>query len=196
MKIKITLLFLIFNAIPCISQVATTAQTKIVGINRKEWSKEIALYQAKHFLFSEIIGTTTEITRMEMIPLAAASSGELTTILYKSEQKNKEGMILGFYTGYENNFGLNRKEYEFKNFEKDKAIEFLNKIDQAIIDNKPYLKDDNDNNNIFFKYDDIEILITREDGQTKIRLFWKDFDSSWEGTAFGRSKRRFERKIK
>ena len=86
--------------------------------------------------------------------------------------------------------------YSFKNLEKDKAIEFLNKIVASIEENKKFLNENGDNNNIFFKYDDMDVLIWTNLGTYSIRIFFFFFDSTWEKTAFERSKRRFEKKIK
>ena len=130
-----------------------------------------------------------------MIPLAAASSGDLTTLLYKCESKKKEGLILGFYGNYVNPSGVPYLGYAFKNLEKTQAIEFLNKIQQAIIDHKNFLNSDKDNNNIYFRYDDIDVLIWTSSPDYSIRLFWNGFDSHWERVAFDRSKRRFEKKF-
>lgn len=48
----------------------------------------------------------------------------------------------------------------------------------------------------FFKYDDMDVLISGSSSAfCNIRLFWNGFDSTWEKTAFDRSKRRFEKKI-
>lgn len=52
------------------------------------------------------------------------------------------------------------------------------------------------NNNIYFSYKDIDVLISYSGATKVIRLFWNGFDSTWDGTAFDRSKRRFEKKIK
>jgi len=162
----------------------------------KEFSKDVALYNAKNFLFRYVLGSSADVTQFEVIPLAAASSGELTTLLYKCESKKQEGLVLGFYGNCWNESGILYQGFAFKNFEKVKAIEFLNKIQSAIDENSKFLKDEKDNNNIFFKFEDVEVLIwSSTDGYT-IRLFWKGFDSSWEKTAFERSKRRFEKKIK
>jgi len=162
----------------------------------KEFSKDVALYNSKNFLFRSVLGSSADVTQFEVIPLAAASSGELTTLLYKCESKKQEGLVLGFYGNYWNESGILYQGFAFKNFEKAHAIEFLNKIQNAIDENSKFLRDEKDNNNIFFRFDDVEVLIwSSTDGYT-IRLFWKGFDSSWEKTAFERSKRRFEKKIK
>ncbi|MBW7891705.1 MAG: hypothetical protein H3C48_11930, partial [Chitinophagaceae bacterium] len=134
--------------------------------------------------------------QFEISSLAAASSGELTTLLYKCDSKKKEGLILGFFGNYWNDAGVLYQGYAFKNFEKDKAIEFLNKIQQAIDDNNKFLKSDPDNNNIYFQYDDLDVLIWSSAVTYTIRVFWKEFDSTWEKTAFERSKRRYEKKTK
>lgn len=191
MKLKLSLFLFILTKTFLFSQV-TSNNT----FYAKEYSKDVALYNSKNFLFKTVLGSTAEVAKFEIIPLAAASSGDLTTLLYKSESKQKEGLILGFYGNYWNEAGVVYQGFAFKNFEKDDAIEFLSKIQNAITENSKYLKNDNDNNNIYFKYDDIDVLIWSSAQDYTIRLFWNGFDSSWEKTAFDRSKRRFERKIK
>ena len=186
MKLKLSLLLIIFTNSFLFSQ----------NYYAKEYSKDVALYNSKNYLFKTVLGSTEEVEKFEIIPLAAASSGELTTLLYKCEGKQKEGLILGFYGNYWNEAGVVYQGFGFKNFEKNKAIEFLNKIQDAINENYKYLQKDDDNNNIYFKYDDVDVLIWFSTQNYTIRLFWNGFDSSWEKTAFERSKRRFEKKIK
>ena len=169
MKTKLLIvLFLVINNL-IYSQVKTNNNNN--NWVAKEFSKEIALYNAKNFLFKNVLGSTTEIIQFEIIPLAAASSGELTTLLYKCESKQKEGLVLGFYGNYWNDAGVLYQGYAFKNFEKNQAIEFLNKIQDAIDNNYKFLKNDSDNNNIYFKYDDIDVLIWSSSQTYTIRLF-------------------------
>ncbi len=191
LKLSVVLLIIINNLI--------YSQVKVNSNNiwtAKEFSKEISLFKSKEFLFKTVLGSTTEVVPFEVIPLAAASSGELTTLLYKCDAKQKEGLILGFYGDYWNEAGVLYQGYSFKNLEKEKAIEFLNKIVTSIEENKKFLNENGDNNNIFFKYDDMDVLIWTNAGTYTIRIFWQGFDSTWEKTAFERSKRRFEKKIK
>lgn len=129
-------------------------------------------------------------------PLAASSSGELTTLLYRSEDFNKEGIILGFYGDYWNESGVKFQGYAYKDLNKEDALEFLDKISSAISDYGKFLSKNTDNNNIYFTYKDIDVLISYSGANRVIRLFWSGFDSTWDGTAFDRSKRRFEKKIK
>ena len=79
----------------------------------KEYSKEETLYKAKKFVFTEIIGSTNEVVEFEAVPLAAANSGELTTLLFKCETKQKEGLVLGFYGSYWNPSGVVYQGYDF-----------------------------------------------------------------------------------
>ena len=58
-----------------------------------------------------------------------------------------------------------------------------------------YLQKDSERN-IYFKYDDLRILICYEMGVMNMRVFWKEFDSEWQSVAFGRTLRRFERTTK
>jgi hypothetical protein len=193
MIFKITLFFVAFFNTLIYSQVRVNDHEIWTA---KEFSKDIALYHSKYFLFNSILGTSTDITQFEVIPLAASSSGELTTLLYKCDSKQKEGLVLGFYGDYWNAAGQVYQGYAFKNFDKNQAIEFLSKIQEAIDNNSKFLREDTDNNNIYFKYDDIDVLIWSYFQTYTIRLFWNGFDSSWEKTAFDRSKKRFEKKIK
>ena len=174
------------------------AQIKTTNFNyvwaAKEFSKDVAQFRAKSFLFRNILGVNENIAKFELIPLAAANSGELTTLLYKAADKNKEGLLLGFFGDYWNESGVVYQGYAFKNLDKDEAYEFLGKINIAIQENDKYLRENSDNNNIYTSYKDIDIIIFA--GGQSIRLFWNGFDSSWEKTAFDRSKRRFEKKTK
>lgn len=161
----------------------------------KEFSKDQALYKAKDYVMTQVIGVEKKLIKFDIDPLAAASSGELTSLVYGCEEKDLSGLILGFYGNRWNDAGVVYQAYAFKNLPKNKALEILSKLNQYIEDESKYLSADTDNNNMYFQYDDITFLIYR-DGSEKIRVFWNGFDSEWESTAFGRTKRRFERKIK
>lgn len=193
MKLKISIIAVILMNNLLFAQVTVNSNNIWTA---KEFSKDIALYNSKNFLFKTVLGATAEVIPFEVIPLAAASSGELTTLLYKCEAKKKEGLVLGFYGDYWNEAGVLYQGYSFKNLEKEKAMEFLNKIEVSIDQNKKFLNDNGDHNNIFFKYEDMDVLIWTNGGTYSIRIFWQGFDSTWEKTAFERSKRRFEKKIK
>lgn len=192
---KLLLTASLFICLFSFAQIRPTEANNAIWV-AKEFSKDVALFRAKSFLYREVLGAEDKVNSFEIIPLAAASSGELTTLLYKSSTTGKEGMILGFFGDYWNDNGTSYQGYAFKNFNKEDALVFLEKISSAIENHHHYLKDDPDNNNIFFTFQDIDVLIYASSENYSIRLFWNRFDSSWEKTAFDRSKRRFERKIK
>ncbi len=98
MKLKF-IPFLIFFSTISFAQVKTTNLNYVWAA--KEFSK-IAQFRAKSFLFRNVLGVTENISKFELIPIAAASSGELTTLLYKATDKDKEGMLLGFFGDYWN----------------------------------------------------------------------------------------------
>lgn len=190
---KIFLIAILLSAINILS--AQIKQTDYNLFQAKEFSKDISLFKAKTYLFKNVLETSDTILQFEAIPLAASGSGELTTLLYRCESIGKEGLILGFYGNYWNDAGVQYQGYGFKNLPKEKAMKFLNKIEKAIEDNKKFMREDNDNNNIVFDFDDLNILIWTTSGSYKIRVYWNGFDSTWEETSYERSKRRFERKI-
>ncbi len=189
---KVILLLSVLLSITSYSQVQ---QTDYNLFQAKGWSKDIALFRSKAFLFQDVLGVSMEVEKFTITPLAAAKSGELTTLIYKSENLNREGLVLGFFGNYWNKAGVSYKGYGFKNLEKKQAIAFLNKIEKAMKDNKEFLQGNNDENNIFFSFEDMQVLIYR-DGGFRVRLFWNTFDSTWEETAFNRSKKRFLKKSK
>jgi len=193
MKLKSTIIILtLLMSIKAISQIK---QTDYNLFQAKEFSKDISLFKAKTFLIHNVLKTSESTSQFEAIPLAAASSGEMTTLLYKCESQNKEGLILGFYGDYWNDAGVVFQGYGFKNLSKEQAFEFLNKIESEIDKNNKFLKSNNDSNNIVFEYDDLKVVIWTTSGSYLMRIYWKGFDSTWEKTSYERSKRRFERKI-
>jgi len=163
----------------------------------KEWSKEIALFQSKAHLCKHILGIDPSVVKFEVLPLAAASSGDLTSLWYNCTSKKMEGLLLAFYGNYWNDQGVLYQGFAFRNFVKSEAIEFLNLIQKNIDDNITYLREDPDNTNIYFSYKDMDVMVWSSSYHLfKIRLFWNGFDSTWEKLSFERSKQRFEKSIK
>ena len=189
MKSKIFLIVFIIISI-CYSQVSESSGI----VFAKEFSKEQALYKAKKFVMNDVIGAESYVTKFEIDPLASASSGELTSLVYKCKQKKISGLVLGFFGDRWNEMGVVYQSYGFKNLQENEALELLTLLDKHIAQHSKYLKTDSDNNNIFFKYDDLTFLVYNYNG-IKIRVFWNDYDSEWESTAFNRTKKRFVSKI-
>jgi hypothetical protein len=191
MKIKLLLRSLFISAIS-FSQVSESTGLYFA----KEYSKDEALYKAKDHVMRKIIGIEDGLVKFEIDALAAASSGELTSLVYGCEEKKLSGLVLGFFGNRWNDAGVVYQAYAFKSFPQEQTLEFLSKLDKYIEDESKYLSDSSGDNNMYFTHDDMTFLIYREGGSVKIRVFWNGFDSEWESTALGRTKRRFERKIK
>ena len=81
-------------------------------------------------------------------PLVASNSGELTTLVYKCDSKNKVGLLLGFNGTRWNETGVVYQEFSFKNLPIKEAQEFCEKVEIALKVNLDYLEKGNDNNNI------------------------------------------------
>ncbi len=162
----------------------------------KEFSKEISLYKAKGFVIESVLGDSNSVVNFEIDPLAATSSGELTSLVYSCDKLKKEGLLLGFYGDYWNESGVVYQGYGFKNIPVEKALELLKKIDEVKSNYDDYLSKDSDNNNVYFTFDDIKFLIYKSSSGMTIRVFWNTFDSEWQDIAFKRTKRRFEKKLK
>ena len=160
----------------------------------REFSKSKALYKAKEFVMEEILGVESNVVKFNIDPLADTSSGELISLAYASAQKNAKGLVLGFFGNRWDNSGVFYQAFAFKNLDERKAVEMLTKLSEQIELNGKFLSQNSDNNNIYFKYDDITFLIYRDSG-IKIRVFWQEFDAEWESNSFSRTKRRFERKL-
>jgi len=190
MKLKL-LFFILLLSQSIFGQVSTNSGIFFA----KEFSKDIALYKAKSFVINDVIGLSDSSIRFEIDPLAASMSGELTSLVYLCSEKNMEGLILGFYGDRWNENGVIYQSYAFRNFPKSKAIELLNKVEKLINENSDYLSQDQDNNNVYTKYEDCLFLIYKNQGDTKIRVFWNNFDSDWEYTAFKRTKKRLLKKL-
>lgn len=188
MKIKLLVVSVFLNTM-IFAQVKQTSNNLFQA---KEWSKQISLTKAKSFFYRDVIGVSEDVQKFSIIPLAAASSGELTTLLYRSSEKEMEGMILSFYGNYWNDQGVEYQGYGFYHMNKTKVIQLIDKMDKAIEENKRFLSSDGNNNNIFFAFEDMEVLIYI-DGGIKSRIFWKTFDATWDQTAYRRTKKRFER---
>ena len=102
---------------------------------------------------------------------------------------------MGFFGDYWNSAGVSYKGYSFLNLPRPEALIVLSKIEEAVDDNSKFLNKDGDNNNIYYLHRDITFLIYADGNSKKIRVFWNNFDSEWDMTAFRRTKRRLLNKL-
>lgn len=164
----------------------------------KQFSKERALIEAKKYLaFKSKDLKENETVKLQIIPLAAAASADITTLFYNSSFDNSEGLLLCFFMPFwDRNSGVNYNGYGFKDFNKEDAIEFLKKIETEISANYSFIGKVENENNIYFKYKDVGVLVWSTLSGYSIRIFYKDFDAYWDQTAYERSYRRFVKKVK
>ena len=163
----------------------------------KEYNKDIALYKAKEYLIKNILeDDTNESVKFTIDALSSASSGNLTSLVYSCKQKNKKGLLLGFFSDVWNPQGVIYNQYSFKNIPEIKAKELIQLIDVNIEENKGFLGNDINNNNFYFEFEDLLFLIYKTNGATKIRIFGVDYyDALWDFNSFYKTKKRFLKKI-
>lgn len=161
-----------------------------------QFSKERALYKAKEFVIKSILKSSEDIVEFEIDPLAASSSGELTSLAYSCKKKNIEGLILGFSGQFWNDNGVNYTGYTFRNLTKDEALKLLQKIDGALKEHKKFINDNIYDNNIYFDFEDLTFNISSNlNSGYHIRVFWNEYDAEWTNSAFNRTKKRFEKRM-
>lgn len=174
---------------------ATAQMASNVGLLAKEYSKEVSLYRAKAFVMKHVLGETNDALKFDVDPLVASNSGELTTLVYKCDSKSKVGLLLGFNGARWNESGVIYQEFSFKNLPIKEAQEFCEKIEIALKVNSEYLEKDYDNNNIYFTYSDISILMFRTGGGIKLRVFWNGYDADWEYSSFTKTVKRLKKEL-
>jgi hypothetical protein len=189
MKIKIAIVTLILSQ-SVIAQIPTNSGFAL----SKEYSQSISIDKAKDFAIKEIFNSPEDVGLFEFDLLDDFTNGELTTLFFSCKEKNKEGIILGFYGDYWNDAGDIYRGFVFKNIPKEKATELLNKISKTIEEQQEYLSKNTDNN-VYFQCDDISVVIYKSLG-IKIRISWNSFDAVWEHLAFTRIKNSFEKDLK
>jgi hypothetical protein len=188
MRIIILLFFLSIN----------NAQAQIsagAGLLAKEYSKDVSLFRAKAFVMKHILGETNDVIKFDVDPLVASNSGELTTLVYKCDTKSKVGLLLGFNGTRWNEAGVVYQEYSFKNLPINEANEFCEKIEIALKVNSSYLEKDHDNNNIYFNYNDLSILMYSGSFGIRLRVFWNGYDAEWDYSSFTKTVKRLKKEI-
>lgn len=188
MKLILIILSLLTNSL--FAQVASNA-----GVLAKEYNKEVALYRAKAFIMDHILGKTNDALKFDVDPLVASNSGELTTLVYKCDTKSKVGLLLSFNGARWNEAGVIYEEYSFKDLPIKEAKEFCEKVEIALKINSDYLEKDHNNNNVFFKYNDISILMFNLASGTKLRVFWNGYDAEWDYSSFTKTVKRLKKEV-
>jgi hypothetical protein len=187
---KILFLFLLMGRL-CIAQIPTKSGIFFA----KDYSKEISLYKAKSFVINDILGKSKLPVKFEISALVAASSGELTTLVYNCDDLKKSGLVMGFYGQNWNEQGIIYTWYSFKQFDANTAIDMLNKIDSITTVYEKYTTAKKGTNNVYFQYQDITFLFYSEFPQLRLRVFWNGFDSEWTWSEVAKTQKRLLKKL-
>lgn len=173
------------------------AQIPTNQFHSKSFSKSNAMNNGKRFLFQNVLGGANEKSvQFEIDAISSSNSSDITTLIYDCKSKKADGMLICFFSDYITLDGVGYFGYNFKNFDKPNAYNFLNKIKTEIETNKKYIKSNDLINNIFFKIEDIDVLIYYNGANGYvIRLLWKNFDSSWDEGSFNETFKAFEKKL-
>ena len=159
----------------------------------KETAKEVSQFRSKEYIMDYIIGPSgNKEIKFETESLASDDSAGVVSIAFNCTELNKKGLLLAFIGKNRNEFGTLTTAYGFKYIPYDEAVSLLNRIDKVKDNNKDYMKDENDVNNVYIEHEDMRFILYR-DGGDKIRVFWNGFEVEWERTPFDRTKRRLEK---
>jgi len=159
----------------------------------KEYSSNGALNNGKRYILDTIFGgATNKVEQIYIDGLPGGSFSELTTLYYNGS--GKEGLVLGIFDRKTNEYGVKFYDYIYLNLDREDAISFFTVVDYIKDTQKSYLGEKNQENHVYFKVRDITFLLYL-DGGYKMKVFWKEYISDWQGTGFERMKRKFEKRI-
>jgi hypothetical protein len=195
MTCKFNFLSLILISFNSFGQISTSTKAPLASILAREYSKEMTLYLVKYFVAQEVLTSEEKAKQFSLDALTASSSGELTALSYNCIAENKSGLILGFYGNEINEFGSIIKTYAFKNINKEKAQIMFDLINKAIEENRTFLIDNSDENNLLLKFEDIEFVIYFLSTSQKIRVLWNGFDAEWDFQLMKRTAKRLGKNI-
>ena len=99
----------------------------------RPFNKKLAHYKAKEYLIDNVFAddNINETVGFNIDPLSSSLSGDLISLVYDCDQKNKRGLLFGFFSNY---------NYNFKNIPQAKAKELFKKIEKEIEKNKIILR--------------------------------------------------------
>jgi len=161
--------------------------------DKKEVAKEISQFRSKEYIVKYIIGPANDKEiKFETESLASDNSAGLISVAFNCDEVKEKGLLLAFFGQNRNEYGVVQTAYGFRYIPLEKAKKILNRIDDVKEKNKKYMASENDVNNVYIEFEDIQFIIYR-DGGAKVRTLWNGFEVVWERVAFDRTKRRLER---
>lgn len=172
--------------------------------NRK-YNQDITLYESKRFVIDSIIGRSSSPVYLEIDAIAAAKSGELTTIVYSCDSLKRKGVVFCFWSDFWNKYGTDFKGFKYKRLTNDEAYTLIKmilnevgKFSKRTYSGMSYMGGLMvDGGETYFDYLGMTILLTgNKEGVSNIRLFWGDFDAEWNIGDVERMKKRLDQKNK
>ena len=160
--------------------------------NKKEIAKQITQFRSKEYIVNDIIGPANKRQiKFETESLASDNSAGLISVAFNCNEVDERGLLLAFF-GDNVHEGRFVSAYAFRYIPLAKAQKLLKSLVEIKDEHKNYLSDENDVNNVYLEFEDIQFILYR-DGGDQIRVLWNGFEVVWEKTAFKRTQRRLEK---
>lgn len=171
----------------------------------RKYNQDITLYESKRYIIDSVIGRSATPVYLEIDAIAAARSGELTTLVYSCDSLKKKGVVFCFWSDFWNKYGTDFKGYKYKRLTNDEAyllikiiLSEVDKFRSRTYSGMYYMGGlMTDGGETYFDYLGMTILLTgNKEGVSNIRLFWGDFDAEWNIGDVERMKKRLDQKNK
>jgi hypothetical protein len=172
----------------------------------KKYNQDINLYESKRYIIDSIYGRSKSPIYIEIDAMTAARSGELTTLVHSCDSMKKKGVVFSFWGEYWNKYGVDFKGYKYKQFSFDQTLTLLNLIfsESEKFKTRKYKNFEDkkflqmiDGGETYFDFLDMTILLTgNREGVSNVRIFWGDFDATWELVSMEKTKKRLLEKQK
>ena len=164
-----------------------------IDASQKEMAKEITQFRSKEFIINNVIGPTKgKSIRFETESLASDNSTGLISVAFNCTEVNERGLLLAFFGKNRDETGHAVQAYGFRYIPLKEAQDFFKRINQVKAENKDYISDVRDVNNVYVEHEDIKLVIYRDSGE-QIRVFWNGFEVIWEKSAFDKTEKRLDK---
>jgi len=169
--------------------------TKATDIFRRIYNAELTYETSKQFVFTELIKVPHDkLAGVLLYPVSTSKYGELTTLVYHSEDLDRKGFIFAFWDEYVTASNMSYNGYSFRAFEiTDETENLLTRLKEIIEDKKGALKDDN---NAIYQYEDVTFGFYKEGMKKSIDVFWNGYKSKWNDANLKKTIKRVQKVMK
>ena len=171
----------------------------------RKYNQDITLYEAKRYVIDSIIGRSKSPVYLEIDAIAAAKSGELTTVVYSCDSLKKKGVIFCFWSDFWNKYGTDFKGFKYKQLTNEESFSLIkiilsevDKFRKRTYSGMYYMGGLMlEGGETYFDFMDMTVLLTgTKEGVSNIRIFWGNFDAEWNIGDVERMKKRLDQKNK